>query len=449
VDGEKMELAEFAIKKALELNATEAEVYVQRARTVSIEFDTEIRNLKTIESLGLSLRVALGKRIAMFSTSILNDKQIGEAVAKAVKIAKVTPEDPNWKHINKKFGKSSAKGYYDGNLESLDYEEIVKALNSSVKLIRDYDRRVELTRGILTILVSNLLVANSYNESAERKETNIEVWIRTKAEDSGMESTGNEHQETRYWKEINLDNLATNATQKAISFLKAKLIPSVKTSAIFKNKVFASIFGVILGFPITADWIQKGKSPLSNRLGDQIASENISIYDDGVMPGGWKTKPFDDEGHQTQMTPVIEKGILKHYLYDTYTSLKDNVESTGNAQRPVYWMKPQTLPNNLTLKAGNSSHDEIIRETKHGIYIEETIGEWLSNPVSGNLNATVSHGYLIENGELTKPIKGVVISGNFYDILKNGVEIIGKDLENNSEIYSPTVKISELMFAGE
>ena len=444
-----MELAELAIKKALKMKATEVEAYSQRTRTVQIEFAQKIENLKTIESIGIALKVALGKKIALYATSFLDENKIDETVSKAIKIARVAPEDSNWRYMNKRFGNSSARGYYDSTLENLDYQEIVGTLSHSVKLIKDYDKRVKPTRGILTISKSDISIANSYNESVERKETNIEVWMRTKAKEYGMESTGNEHQEARFWNEINFEDLAALAAERAIKFLKAKPMPSGKTSVIFENQVSANIIGVILGFPITADWVQRGKSPLSNKLGSQIASENINIEDDGTMHGGWRTKPFDDEGCPTQRTPVIEKGVLKHYLYDTYTALKDNMESTGNAQKPIYWIKSQTLPNNLVLKTGDASYEEIIRETKHGIYIEETIGEWLSNPVSGNLNATVTHGYLVENGELTKPIKGVVISGNFYELLKKGIESVGKDLRNSAENYSPTVKITELTVAGE
>jgi len=444
-----MEPTEFAIKKALKMKATEAEAYTQKTKTIRVEFDEKIKSLKTIESTGIGLRVALGKKTAMYSTSVLDENRIGEAVTKAVKTAKVAPEDPSWRHMNRKFGNASAEGYYDGEIGNLSYQEIVGTLLSSVNLIKDYDKRVKPTRGILNITRANISVANTYNESAERSETNVEIWMRTKAEEYGMESTGNEHQEARFWKEVNFEDIASKAAEKAVKFLKAKPIPSGKTSVIIRNQVFASILGVILGYPVTADWVQKGRSPLANKLGSQIASENISIVDDGVMPKGWRTKPFDDEGCPTQRTPIIEKGVLRNYLYDTYTALKDQVKSTGNAQRLFYWIKPQTLPNNLILKTGDASSEEIIRETKHGIYIEETIGEWLSNPVSGNLNATVTHGYLVENGELTKPIKGVVISGNFYELLKNGIEIIGKDLRNSSENYSPTVKITELTFAGE
>jgi len=444
-----MELAELAVKKALNIGATEAEAYIQRTKAIRVEFADEIENFVTVEPLGISLRVALGKKTAMHSTSILNESEIDEAVAKAVKIAKVAPDDPNWKHVNKKFGKAPAEGYYDETFEKLDYREIVENLKSAINCITKHDKRVKPIRGALAMSISNVSIANTYNESSERKETSIFVMMGAKAKEGMLESTGTEHWEARFWKEINLEDLAVKATEKATKFLKAKPIASGKMSVIIRNQIFASILGVILSGPINADWVQQGRSPLSNKLNTQIASENINIVDDGIMHGGWQTKPFDDEGHPTQKTPIIEKGTLKNYLYDTYTALKDNVESTGNAQRPYYWMKPQPLPSNLILKAEEASPEEIIRETKKGIYIEETIGEQLSNPVSGNLNATVTHGYLVENGELTEPIKGVLISGNFYELLKNGIEIIGKDLRNSEQNYSPTVKLTQLTIAGK
>ena len=444
-----MALAELAVKNALSLGATEAEAYLQRVKTVRVEFANEIENLKTVESMGIGLRVALGKRLAMYSTSILDESEIGEAATRAVKIAKVAPEDPHWKHMNRIFSKSSAEGYYDKALSTLPYREIVETVGSAIKLMKDYDRRVKPTLGILEIADTNTSLVNSYNESCERKETFVAVWVRTKAEEAGMESTGSEHQEARFWEEINFENLAVKAAEKAITFLKAKPIESGEMSVIFKNKVFASILGVILSGPINADWVQKGRSPLSNKLGTQIALGNINILDDGLMHGGWQTKPFDDEGYPTQRTPVVKQGILQNHLYDSYTALKDGVESTGNAQRRRYWVAPQPSPNNLILEPGEAKPEEIVQETRKGIYVEDTIGEWLSNPVSGNLNATVTHGYLVEDGELTEPIKGVVISGNFYELLKDGMEIIGNDQRNNMQNYSPTVKATQLTIAGK
>lgn len=445
----KMELAESAVEKALGKGATEAEAYVKKAKRIRVEFAEEIENLKTTHSLGITLRVALDKKVAMYSTSILDESEISEAAAKAVKIAKVAPEDPDWKHMNKKFGESAAEGYYDETTETLEYSEIVKTLKLAIDRMKNYDARVKPTRGFLSISTSNISIANSYNQRCQRKETGIGVWMRTKAEEAGTKSTGSEHQQARVWKEINFEGLADKAARKAVKFLKAKPISSGKMSVIIRNQVFANILGVILSGPINADWVQKGRSPLQDELGSQIASENINVIDDGTKPRGWRTKPFDEVGHPTQRTPVIEEGILKNYLYDTYTALKDNVESTGNSQRRNYWTNPQPRPNNLILKTGEASPEELIQGTNKGICIEETIGEWLSNPVSGNLNATVTHGYLVENGELTQPIKGVVISGDFYKLLKDGTILIGNDLRNSMQNYSSTVKFAQLTIAGK
>ena len=444
-----MEIAELAVKKALNFGATEAEAYVQKTKTLWIEYAEKIETFKIIESIGLGLRVAINKKVAMHSASILNEREVEKAAEKAVKIAKVAPEDPNWKNLNTKFGESSAKGYFDEKLEKLDYDEIIERLTSAIEKIKEYDRKVKPTRGLLTASISSTVIQNNYSEKNERKETFLSAWMRAKAEEGGEKSTGTEDCETRFYEEMRLEEMAVKAAEKAVKFLKAKPVESMEIPVIIRNKIFANILGVILSGPLNADWVQKGRSPLSNKIGTVIASGDINLVDDGTMMGGWRTRPFDDEGYPTQKTVLIEKGVLRNYLYETYTALKDNVESTGNAYRRFYWMPPQSSPSNLILNPKTVSPEEMIQETKKGVFIEETIGEWLSNPVSGNLNATITHGYFIENGELTKPIKGVVISGNFYELLKNGIELVGNDLRNSMQNYSPTVKLSKITIAGK
>ena len=444
-----MNLAERAVKRAHELGATEAEAYVERTRMVRVEFAEQIDNFRTTESLGIGLRVALGKKIAMYSTSILNEAEIDKAVAKAVKIARVAPEDPNWKRMNKKFGSAPAQGYYDKAVETLETSEIVENLTSAINQMKSIDKRVKPTAGSLTTSISNASIVNSHNQSSDRKETSVSVSIHAAAEEADLKSTGNMHQEARFWKEINLEDQAAKTVEKAVKFLNAKAIPSCKTSVIIENSIFANIMGFMLNTSINANYVQKGMSPLANKLGTQIALEDITITDNGLMDRGWQTRPFDDEGHPTQKTPIIERGTLRNYLYDTYTALKDNVDSTGNARRLNYSMAPEAALSNLILEPGKVSPEEMVRETKNGVYVEDTIGEWLSDPVSGSLSATVTHGYLIENGKLTQPIKGVIISGNFYEILKNDIEILGNDLKNNMQCYSPTVKLAQLTIAGK
>ncbi len=444
-----MEMARLAVKKTEKLGASEAEAYVQRARTIRIGFAEQVQDVKTVESSGLGLRVCLGRRMAMYSTSILNEDEVELAVERAIKIAEVAPEDPDWNHLNRRYGSSSAKGYFDKAIEAIDHDEIMERLEPAIMIMNERDKRVKPTRGMLTLVSSTVSMANSYGEAVEDRGTFGAVWMRVKAEEAGLESTGGEHLEARSWEEIDLESMAVSAVDKAVGYLKARPIAGGEMPVIVRNQVAASILGVMLSSPINADVVQKGGSPLADKVGEQIAADTITIIDDGTIERGFGTRPFDDEGHLTQKTPIIDKGVLRGFLYDNYTALKDDIDSTGNALRHGYFAPPTPYPTNLILEKGTAGHDDIIRDTKRGLFVDNVIGEWLSNPVSGNLNATVTHGYIVENGELGEPVKGVVLAGNFYELLKEGFEVVGGDTRNTSDNYSPTVKFRKLTVAGE
>jgi PmbA protein len=193
------------------------------------------------------------------------------------------------------------------------------------------------------------------------------------------------------------------------------------------------------------------------KVGQVVASEEVSMIDEGRMVGGIGTRQFDDDGTPQTMVPVIEKGRLRGFLYDSYTASKENRQSTGNAHRdvgawaasPNYMKTPSPYPNNLIVKPGDFSREELLNETRTGPYVAETNGEWLSNPISGDLSAAVSSGFLIENGELGKPVKGVIVSANFFDILKGKMNLRADDLDNSGPVYAPTTQVLDMTVAGE
>lgn len=456
-----MEIARLAIEKATMLGATEAEAYVQSARTIRIAFDEEVRDIRTVESTGLGLRVALGKRTAMYSTSVLDEAEIDGAVEKAVKVAKVAPEDPHWGHMNRDYGKSSAEGYYDRATANLGCDEMMEGLGSAISVLNERNMRAKPTRGYLSLMTSEVSLVNSHGEAVGGKETFATAWMRVKATEAGLESTGSEYQLTRSFRKIDLDSMAEKAVDKAVSFLGAKPVQTGEMPVILENRVAAGIMGWILNHPIRADVVQSGGSHLADRLGERIASKDIEVFDDGTMAGGVSTRPFDGEGHLTQRTPVVEGGVLRGLLYDSYTALKDGVDSTGNATRVglsynrarAYSSPPTLAPTNLVLGEGSASVDEVIRDTKHGLYVEQTIGEYMSDPISGNINATVTHGHVVEDGELGAPVKGVVLTGSYHEQLRDGFEAIANDTDfyvtlSGMGFYSPTVKLRRLTVAG-
>jgi PmbA protein len=190
--------------------------------------------------------------------------------------------------------------------------------------------------------------------------------------------------------------------------------------------------------------IYKGMSYLIGRLGERIAPDTVTVCDDGRMPGGLGSKPFDGEGLATRKNVVVERGVLKTYLLDTYAARKLNLASTGNASRSV-GEAPSAGATNFFLAAGTVSPEDIVRSVKRGLYVTELIGFGI-NMVTGDYSRGAG-GFWIENGELAYPVEEITIAGNLKDMWMH-VEAIGNDLVFRGRIASPTVKIAEMTVAG-
>jgi PmbA protein len=442
-----MTLGDLAVKKALKLGMDEAEAYITRIREISTQYSSEIENYKTVESLGLGIRVIKGKKIGQHSTTILTKDEVIKAVEKAVKIAKVTPDDNNWHNLNQKFDSTKVSGIYDDTIKSLEYDHIIDAIMSGINRATENNRKVKVVRGSTAVYEGTTEITNNYHDTVKQKETYVSANIFCKAVEGG-DSTGLSLQQVRHWKDVNYIEIADNAAEQALKYVHSKSLDSTKMPVILKNKLFGNIFGLMLGSNINSENNQKGRSTFVTKRGTQIFDERITCIDDGLRDNGVRTRAFDCEGHPTQKTPIIENGILKNFIYDSYRANKEQIESSGNARRQ-YYTQPQPSVNNFVLQPGKISFEDMIKDTKKGILIERTIGEWLSRPASGELNATVTHGFLIENGELTQPINNVILAGNFFELLKDKIDVIGKDVDNTGFIYTPSIKFSEMTIAGK
>ena len=180
------------------------------------------------------------------------------------------------------------------------------------------------------------------------------------------------------------------------------------------------------------------------QLGQIIAPETVTVYDDGRMLRGFGSRPFDGEGLPTRKTPVIERGVLKSYLLDTYSGKKLNLASTGNASRSV-GESPSAGPTNFFLVPGTATPADMIRSVKRGLYVTELIG-FGSNMVTGDYSRGAA-GFWIENGELAYPVEEITIAGNLKRMFLD-IDVIGNDLEFRGRIASPTIKIGEMTIAG-
>ncbi|MDQ1280744.1 MAG: hypothetical protein QG670_2007 [Thermoproteota archaeon] len=438
-----LSLGEKTVKLAEKLGADECEVYLTSVDGNSITFADKIESVGSFSSTGLGVRLIVNKRIGFYSTSSLSDKATKQAVRTALAIAKASNQNHEWVSLPTRTGKAQVKGVFDKEIEVMKPSVIADAVALIIDGVHGYDKRLALTRSSISVGVGKDAISNSYGTSLERSESFASASVEVKAEEAGKKGAAGESRLTRNWGEIDFQALFCPAAERALKAMDAKSIASERMPIVWMNDVFARILSVMFGGTLSADSVQSRRSPWAGRLESQISSDNFNLVDDGLREAGVGTREFDDDGIPQQMTPIISKGILKNFLYDNYTANKDKVLSTGNAHRS-YTSFPTPYPNNLTLKPTNVRLEELIEETEHGLYVTETIGEWLSNPISGDLSATVTNGFLIEKGELTQPVKDVIISGNFFKIINGGINLIANDLQNSGSTYAPSIRVAEM-----
>lgn len=425
------------------LGANEVEVYIDETKLRSIALVKGIETLSSSYITGLGVRIINDRRIGLSSTTLLTREGGEQATRRAYSMAKMSQPNNDWVSLARKTASMDVKGVFDPEIENLTPESMSEAALEILGTVSGKDANLFVARGTIQTGVKTTTIVNNYSRELERKESFASAYVTVGSSVPGDKSLGNEAGETHMWSDLNVEKISQEASERALVAKKARSIPSTSIPIIWRNKLFANVLAIMFGGTLPADAIQKERSPWAGKIGSEIASTGFTLRDEGSVAFGMGTRQFDDEGVPQRAVSLIEDGILKGYLYDTFTANKEGRESTGNASRS-YDSPPRPSPNNLHLSSGTASLGEILKETKNGIYLQELIGLWLSNPVSGYLGATVANGSLVEDGEIKRPIKGVLISGNFFDIIRNGIDLIGNDVDHSGGSYSPTVRVTSM-----
>ncbi|MFZ3212187.1 MAG: metallopeptidase TldD-related protein, partial [Terriglobales bacterium] len=234
------------------------------------------------------------------------------------------------------------------------------------------------------------------------------------------------------------------AAERALRRLGARKVKTARVPVIFDPMVARSLLDTI-SQAVNGDAIYRGASFLAGKLGEKIAGEDVTVIDDGIMPGGFGTSPFDDEGVPTQRTVVIERGVLKSYLLNTYTARKLSLKTTGNAARGLAGT-PGISSGNFFLQPGTRSPHKILADVRQGLYVTEFLGFGV-NLVTGDYSRGAS-GLWIENGEPAYPVEEITVAGSLRDMLNN-ISEIGTDLEFRGSTAAPTLRVDGMTVAGE
>jgi len=435
------------VGRAMRGGASAADVSVYEAD----EFSTALRlgqieKLKEAASKVLGLRIFRGIRSASSFSSDFTAASLERLVERTLAMANVTSEDPA-----SGLPEAELLGRYEGDLEL--YSEDVAELSTEERI--DYARRAEQAALSADPRIKNSegswfessvgrrAYANSLGFAGSYRSSYCAGSVAPVAEDGGMQRD--------YWYSVSRrrsalespEAVGRKAAERTLRKLGGRKMATCQVPVIFDPETAPSLAGHIFE-AVRGDAIYRSASFLTGKLNQQVANERVTILDDGLRPGGFGTRPFDGEGIPAAVTPVIEKGVLSHYLLNCYTARKLNMRTTGNASRGVSG-PPSVGPKNFYMVAGPHTAEEIRKSVQSGFYVTDLIGFGV-NIVTGDYSRGAA-GMWIENGEFAYPVEEVTIAGNLADML-NHIEMVGSDLEFRSAIAAPTLLISGLTVAG-
>ena len=443
-------MAQDVVRRAMAAGASAAECVAREGD----EFSTVVRlgqveTLKESGSRAIGVRVFFGQRAASTYSSDLSRSGLDRMLSSALALAKITSEDP-FGGIPEKSQLGSLPGdldlYYE-DVYSLPGAERIDYARRAEKTALDYDPRIKNSEGgSFDAATGHKVLANSHGFVGEyrRSYCSVAAVPIAQADDGAMQRD--------YWFSVarslgKLDAaelVGKTAAERTLRRLGARKVKTAEVPIVFDPMVANSILDHIFE-GVNGDSVYRGASFLAGKLGEKIAGDNVTVIDDGTMPGGFGTSPFDGEGIPTRRTVVVEKGVLKSYVLNTYTARKLGLETTGNAARGLAGT-PGIGPGNYFLQPGSKTPKEIIGEIKDGLYVTEFLGHG-ANLVTGDYSRGAS-GLWISGGELAYPVEEITVAGNLKQMFFN-ISEIGNDLEFRGAIASPTIRIDGLTVGGE
>src|ERR1035437_621129 len=439
---------------AMKAGATDAEAVVREGDEFSVNVRMgAVETLKESGSRGLGLRVFHGRRSASASTSDLTADGIRQLLDGAMALVKVTEEDPFTG-----LPETSAFGSLSGDLHL--YYDDVYSLEGPERI--EWGRRAEAAAlaadpritnsdgGSFDAATGRMVLANSRGFVGGYRTSYAGV----SAAPLAMDANG-QMQRDGWWTSARRladlespEAIGKEAARRTLRRLGARRVPTQRVPIVFAPEVARSLVGHVFE-GASGDAIWRGASFLAGKLGEQIAVANLTIVDDNTMllptgMGSFGTSPFDGEGLPSLRTVVVEKGVLRNYLLNTYTARKLGMKSTHNASRGLAGT-PGIGCGNLYLEPGTQTPEQMIAEIPAGLYVTSLMGFGV-NVVTGDYSQGAT-GLWIENGQLSHAVEEVTIAGNLAEMLLN-VTVIGNDLVFRGSVASPTVRIDGMTIAG-
>ena len=432
------EIAEKAQKEAQKIS-DDYEIYICESKSIELDSKKDELNFAKEEiEKGMGIRVIKDNKIGFAFTSNLD--KIKETVNQALENTKLNEIDNDYE-FSQPEKVCTVKKVYDKKFNELSLDESVEFLENIIA--KALDMKCEVTGAGFSASEGKSLILNSNGVSIENIGTGFGVGLSVNLEKDGKIATAYNSSSSRFF-DIDGDELASDVCNLAKKSIDTKPIETDDYSVVLDYYASSGLLQTFMG-AFDGENVRRQRSILKDKVEEEIVNPNLSIINDPTLEKGMYTSKCDDEGTVSKKTALVDKGILKSFMYDIYTGNKENVESTSNGYRGSYLTTPMISPSNLVFE-----FDEMkdLSEIDKGVLTTSVLGAHTANPISGDFSVEASNAFKIEYGELTDPIDKAMISGNVFEIMKK-CEGVKSEIKQKGPFIIPKLLVHDLRVVGQ
>lgn len=450
------------IRRSLINGGDYADVYIEQERPLSIQLeDDKIEKLSSGIDCGIGVRVIFGdKSYYAYSNDFSEESlfSIAGTVSRAVKGAQSREINFDLRKL-----RPAVDFKIKHNPGDISTKEKITLIERSNRAARGVSPKIKQVSIVYRDSVKNVCIASSDGTIAEDERIYTLAVIQVIASEGDVIQTAYEpvggFTGFELFEEEPFEEIAQKAARKAVALLSARKAPGGRMPVIISASSGGTMVHEAIGHGLEADLVHQGLSVYKGKVGEQIASPLVFIIDDATLPNKRGSFRFDDEGITAQRTVLVEKGVLKGYMYDRLTAMKEGVTSTGNGRRQSYKDRPIPRMSNTFIASGEEDPEKIIKSIDRGFFVRK-MGGGQVNTVTGEFVFEVSEGHLIEEGQIGEPVRGATLIGNGPEVLKSidrvgndigfAIGTCGKDAQGVPVSDAmPTVRIPEMVVGGE
>lgn len=442
-----MELERY-VKKGESIGLSEIEIAVFRVTRVSAHVERgEVQTAGTSTIEHLIVRGLVGKKLGVYVSDRVNDEELENAVSKVYEVAINSLPDKRWDSLPEPEPYSEMVKW-DRSIEETGPEYYVELMSKANTLLSGSNKRAILAYGSSGCNYGYFELVNSRGVHVEDSTGYSYIYV-------GVIGVGGEVS-TPLMVGLSFSRKVDPGVERAVSEALDQLKNAYrsakgkteKATVVLDPRPFEDLLSYTLVPAITGENVVRGKSPLINKLGKTIASEKLTITEDPFLREGVRSFRTDEEGVPTRRKAIIEKGVLKTFIWDNYWAKVEGLKSTGNGFRDWITGSIRTQPTNLVVSEGKRSLEDIIAEIKHGYYVTGVQGAHSSNPDTGDFSVVANPSFLIEEGEIKGLVQGLMLGGNVYELLASVVEV-AKGLKPGLMLVSPPIVFENVAVASK